>query len=163
MAENRSKSEGFMLRFPDGLRDRVKSDADERGRSMNAEIIWRIENYEKAQQAWASADAQVAKLEEQLSVRDAEIDRLYEERSSLFETMNNQERSLQTLREALATLTIMARSLGEAFQSEGDRAEILRVLAAGLAGIETDISSEPSEPVDQPIWEKYNIPPDLDK
>lgn len=43
MAENRSKSDGFMLRFPDGMRDQLKAAAERAGRSMNAEIIFRIE------------------------------------------------------------------------------------------------------------------------
>ncbi|MCJ8337559.1 MAG: Arc family DNA-binding protein [Pseudomonadales bacterium] len=33
----------FMLRFPDGMRERVKAEAARRGRSMNAEIINRLE------------------------------------------------------------------------------------------------------------------------
>lgn len=43
MAENRSKSDGFMLRFPDGMRDHIKAEADRNGRSMNAEIVARLE------------------------------------------------------------------------------------------------------------------------
>lgn len=34
----------FMLRFPDGMRDRIKHVAEQNGRSMNAEIIHRLEN-----------------------------------------------------------------------------------------------------------------------
>ena len=37
-------SDKFMLRFPDGLRDRIKAEADENKRSMNAEIIARLES-----------------------------------------------------------------------------------------------------------------------
>lgn len=37
--ENRSFTDKFMLRLPDGMRDRIKSAADLNGRSMNAEII----------------------------------------------------------------------------------------------------------------------------
>jgi len=33
----------FQLRFPDGMRDRIKQAAEESGRSMNAEIIHRLE------------------------------------------------------------------------------------------------------------------------
>lgn len=29
----------FMLRLPDGMRDRIKAEADKNGRSMNAEIV----------------------------------------------------------------------------------------------------------------------------
>jgi hypothetical protein len=43
MVEIRTKSDGFMLRLPDGLRDRVKSRADTNGRSMNSEIVHCIE------------------------------------------------------------------------------------------------------------------------
>lgn len=37
--EKRSLTDKFMLRLPDGMRDRVKAAADAEGRSMNAEII----------------------------------------------------------------------------------------------------------------------------
>lgn len=43
MAEKRTKSDGFMLRFPDGMRDRLKELASLSGRSLNAEIIDRLE------------------------------------------------------------------------------------------------------------------------
>ncbi|MGI3128223.1 Arc family DNA-binding protein [Nitratireductor sp. PBL-C9] len=43
MAENRSKSDGFMLRFPDGMRGRIKAAAEANNRSMNAEIIATLE------------------------------------------------------------------------------------------------------------------------
>ncbi|NVM41942.1 Arc family DNA-binding protein [Ochrobactrum intermedium] len=36
-------SDKFMLRFPDGMRDRLKQAAAENNRSMNAEIIARLE------------------------------------------------------------------------------------------------------------------------
>ncbi|HEV7436607.1 MAG TPA: Arc family DNA-binding protein [Pseudorhizobium sp.] len=42
MAENRSKSDQYQLRFPPGLRDRLKEAAEANGRSLNAEIIARI-------------------------------------------------------------------------------------------------------------------------
>lgn len=34
----------FQLRFPSGLRDRIKTVSEENGRSMNTEIIHRLEN-----------------------------------------------------------------------------------------------------------------------
>jgi len=36
-------SDKFMLRLPDGMRDRIKAAADLNGRSMNAEIIQTLE------------------------------------------------------------------------------------------------------------------------
>ncbi|WP_028034125.1 Arc family DNA-binding protein [Chelativorans sp. J32] len=141
------------LRLTEEMKDMVTAAARENNRSVNAEIVWRIENYEKAKQAWASLDSELNKLESELQERQAEVARLYDERSRLFEAMNNQERSLQTLREALGTLTIMARSLGQAFLSDGDKSEIVKVLALGLADIEVDLSSEASERVPRQPWE----------
>lgn len=37
------KQDKFMLRFPDGMRDRIREEAEANGRSMNAEIILRLE------------------------------------------------------------------------------------------------------------------------
>lgn len=37
--QNRSFQDKFMLRLPDGLRDRIKAAADKNNRSMNAEIV----------------------------------------------------------------------------------------------------------------------------
>ncbi len=37
------ESDKFMLRFPEGMRDRIKAEAERNGRSMNAEIIARLE------------------------------------------------------------------------------------------------------------------------
>lgn len=36
-------SEQFVVRFPDGMRDRIRDAAEQNGRSMNAEIIARLE------------------------------------------------------------------------------------------------------------------------
>ena len=36
-------SDKFMLRLPNGMRDRIKEKADENGRSMNAEIVFTLD------------------------------------------------------------------------------------------------------------------------
>jgi hypothetical protein len=36
-------SDKFMLRLPDGMRERIKASADANGRSMNSEIIARLD------------------------------------------------------------------------------------------------------------------------
>lgn len=46
------KQDKFMLRFPDGMRDRIREEAEANGRSMNAEIIHRLE-----QSFFASSEA----------------------------------------------------------------------------------------------------------
>lgn len=40
--QNRSFQDKFMLRFPEGMRDRVRTSAEVSGRSMNAEIVQRL-------------------------------------------------------------------------------------------------------------------------
>jgi hypothetical protein len=42
-----SKQDQFVLRLPDGLRDKIKTHAEAMGRSMNAEIVFRIEEFDK--------------------------------------------------------------------------------------------------------------------
>lgn len=42
MNENRSKPDQYQLRFPEGMRDRLKEIAEIEGRSLNAEIIERL-------------------------------------------------------------------------------------------------------------------------
>lgn len=40
--ENRLYTDQFQLRFPNGMRELVKQNASENGRSMNAEIIFQL-------------------------------------------------------------------------------------------------------------------------
>ncbi|PSS67071.1 hypothetical protein C6558_03395 [Ensifer sp. NM-2] len=42
------KQDQFMVRLPNGMRDRMKTEADQNGRSMNAEIVSRLERSFKA-------------------------------------------------------------------------------------------------------------------
>ena len=43
MKQTTAESDKFMLRLPDGMRDQLKAVAAENGRSMNAEIVIRLE------------------------------------------------------------------------------------------------------------------------
>ncbi|MGR7993822.1 Arc family DNA-binding protein [Xanthobacter sp. ZOL 2024] len=56
-------SDQFNLRFPDGMRDRIKEAAEASGRSMNAEIIARLEASFAPRQP---GDEQIAALGERL-------------------------------------------------------------------------------------------------
>lgn len=76
-----SKQDQFVLRFPDGLRDRIKGYAERHGRSMNAEIIRVLER--EYPEPW-SIDGRVADLVEMLGIlkggaTDERIDRLTRE------------------------------------------------------------------------------------
>jgi hypothetical protein len=95
----------------------------------------------------------MAKLERELDVMREENERLYGERGRLFEAVNNQDRALQTLKEAHRTISIMAKSLGEAILSDGDRSDIVKILAAGLVDVDVDTSAETSEPIPKESWE----------
>lgn len=43
--QNRTLQDKFMLRMPEGMRDRIKAAADRNNRSMNAEIINTLDAY----------------------------------------------------------------------------------------------------------------------
>ncbi|MFK0209345.1 Arc family DNA-binding protein [Agrobacterium tumefaciens] len=53
------ESDKFMLRLPDGMRDRVKAEADQNFRSMNAEIVFQL-NRAYVQTETKKADAQAS-------------------------------------------------------------------------------------------------------
>lgn len=76
-----AKQDQFVLRFPDGLRDRIKAYAERHGRSMNAEIIRVLER--EYPEPW-SIDGRVADLMAMLRIikggaTDERIDRLTRE------------------------------------------------------------------------------------
>lgn len=51
--QNRTLTDKFMLRLPDGMRDRIKAAAEANSRSMNAEIVATLdEKYSPAEAAW---------------------------------------------------------------------------------------------------------------
>lgn len=52
------KQDKFMLRLPDGMRERIKTNADQNGRSMNAEIVAALEA------AYPAADLDLVTLTE---------------------------------------------------------------------------------------------------
>lgn len=63
------ESDKFMLRLPDGMRDRIKAAADANNRSMNAEIILALEQ-------WLSSEPQsqqdAARMEVEAQRREVE-------------------------------------------------------------------------------------------
>jgi len=56
--QNRNFQDKFMLRFPEGLRGRIKEEAERNCRSMNAEIIYHLQNALFDQLGIKKADAQ---------------------------------------------------------------------------------------------------------
>ncbi|AWI58618.1 hypothetical protein AB395_00002974 [Sinorhizobium fredii CCBAU 45436] len=126
------------------MRDTIKEAADHNGRSMNAEIVARLEaSFDPS----ANKDAQIEWLSDYLEQEQ-------KERSDLLEALNGQERILQKITDSHRTLTILAKSIGDAFLVEGERSDVLRVLASGLADVDVDLSADPSEPVPKQPWEE---------
>jgi len=58
--ENRSLTDKFMLRLPDGMRERIKASADANNRSMNAEIVSRLDDSLDAHEHVASISLNIA-------------------------------------------------------------------------------------------------------
>lgn len=55
----------FVVRFPDGMRDKISDLAKQNGRSMNAEIIARLEqSFSRAPVSGASFDEMISRLDE---------------------------------------------------------------------------------------------------
>ncbi|MCA0338453.1 MAG: Arc family DNA-binding protein [Proteobacteria bacterium] len=134
----------FIVRMPDGLRDRIKDVADANNRSMNAEIVARLE---ESLDPHASPSAQLQMYQDM-------YDQNLEERSRLFETINKQDLLLQQFRKEHETFLILAKSLGEAFLAQGDKSDVLSVLANNLVNLDVDVSSEPSEELPKQPWEE---------
>lgn len=67
---NRAWNDRYMLRMPDGLRDRIKAAAEASGRSMNSEIVRVLEEQfppvlDRADPVLELLDSAIAKLEAQ--------------------------------------------------------------------------------------------------
>ncbi|MHA3905138.1 Arc family DNA-binding protein [Castellaniella sp. WN] len=61
------KADKFVVRFPDGMRDQIKADAEKNDRSMNAEIIERLKSPDPA-----AAMNVITRLEAKLGICEAE-------------------------------------------------------------------------------------------
>jgi predicted DNA-binding protein len=88
MSENRAKPDQYQLRFPPGMRERLKATADEAGRSMNAEIIARLErSFELWPQIYLTNEIRKRAMEASQEQRDLAEWTISEEASKILETM----------------------------------------------------------------------------
>jgi len=62
------KLDQYIVRFPHGMRDRIKAEAEQNGRSMNAEIIARIEHSlnQRADAIISTAEAHLTRIEKNI-------------------------------------------------------------------------------------------------
>lgn len=84
MAKTTNASDKFIIRLPDGMRDRIKTDAEQHGRTMNAEIIARLEAYTDSPSNSDSLD----EIRETLIKHDVKLDKLADMLGKLCEVIN---------------------------------------------------------------------------
>lgn len=72
MAKTTNASDKFIIRLPDGMRDRIKTDAEQHGRTMNAEIIARLEVFTDS----PSNSDRLDEIMETLIKHDEKLDKL---------------------------------------------------------------------------------------
>lgn len=78
------KLDQYIVRFPDGMRDELKEAAKANGRSMNAEIIARLEDYNDSQSNSNSLD----EIRETLNKHDEKLDTLADMLGRICEVIN---------------------------------------------------------------------------
>ncbi|MCQ0990351.1 Arc family DNA-binding protein [Jiella marina] len=96
----------YVLRLPDGMRDRIKAAADVNNRSMNAEIIARLEG-----SFIDDASEQIERQDRMLSEQTAAFLSLAEE---LRETKSNMTRIERELKSVTKSAVTIGRALSEA-------------------------------------------------
>lgn len=90
MAKTTNASDKFIIRLPDGMRDRIKTDAEQHGRTMNAEIIARLEVFTDS----PSNSDRLDEIRETLIKHDVKLDKLADMLGKLCEVINaNQTRT----------------------------------------------------------------------
>lgn len=78
-------AERFQVRLPAGLRDRIKADAEKHSRSMNAEIVARLEDFPKLRQRLLETIGENSKLVDDKERLEWELDQLENVRDRFFE------------------------------------------------------------------------------
>ena len=112
------KLDQYMLRFPDGMRDQLKFEAAKNGRSLNAEIILRLEDSLIGRRESSSID-EIATLAVQqmmktrFAIGSADLERFH----SKYEEIKNQEARAKTDLLRLVE-DIMKRTSGDQFETE---------------------------------------------
>lgn len=85
MAENRKNTDQFQLRLPPGLRDQLKKSASDVGRSLNAEIVARIEDFPRIRQLLFETTREKARLADDTERLELELDALEAVKARFFD------------------------------------------------------------------------------
>ena len=136
----------YVLRLPDGMRDRIKQEAERNGRSMNAEIVQRLEDFPSVMQAWETESRARAKLAEDKERLESEFHRLEEVRDRFFDKDGKQKPVLTISQTLLDRIRIAAEknrrsldaeaqvALEKAFPPESIDVNVLSAFLASLIG-----------------------------
>ena len=102
--ENRSLQDKFMLRLPDGMRERLKAAAAENNRSLNAEIVSRLElTLERMSDINAfGMDAFARRLEASLAISEEVMHKLIYELRAAGGSLNENDRDVSSALEIYA-------------------------------------------------------------
>lgn len=82
-----SKQDQFVLRFPEGMRDQIRQAAEANNRSMNAEIVARLEDFSRIKQlgqALGKAMIENARLQDEKEKLEGELEAAREVRERFF-------------------------------------------------------------------------------
>ena len=102
--ENRSLQDKFMLRLPDGMRERLKMAAAENNRSLNAEIISRLELTLEhfADLSAFGMDAVARRLESSMAISEEVMHKLIYELRAAGGSLNENDRDVSSALEIYA-------------------------------------------------------------
>lgn len=137
------KQDQYMVRFPDGMRDRIKEAAEDSGRSMNQEIVARLES---------SFDLSMTE-KERLKFFEEMYDQNYRERNELLDTINKQDLFVQQMQREHRTLVVLAKSISAMLIEDEKTPQSVKAMAHLLEQLEEDNEADRSDlPSSQP-WD----------
>ncbi len=148
----------YVIRFPDGMRDALKAAAEANGRSMNAEILARIEDHPKIaslERTVLGLGQEHRKLQEQLESSKAELAATTTERVALEAERLRIQAERAVLLETKESIEREARHLTELRDHIESQIPVLQHLQAemseeklALNGMQSDLIEEQSKVID---------------
>lgn len=131
MAKAGRGSDQFPLRLPDGLRDQIKARADNNGRSMNAEIVDRLEKSLRAEEL-AQPDVTAHRSGVLASLPDTALQEILSNVATILNQSLDRERELAGKVDKLAETVSSTAAANE---------QILEIVRSGRPGGKTDVGS----------------------
>lgn len=137
----------YVIRLPDGMRERLKADAEASNRSMNAEIVARLEDFPNLRTALGVTTRENARLRDENERLGWELDRLTEVQERFFNKDGSKKPVLAIPQPLLDRIQLAAeqnhRSLDNeaiaaleiAFPPKGIDVDLLSAFLESLAGV----------------------------